>query len=44
MGEIVAINQIDDTIYNNGELGIMTQRLASIYQDLTKNEGYQIVW
>lgn len=43
MGEIVAINQIDDTIYNNGELGIMTQRLASIYQDLTKNEGYQIV-
>jgi branched-chain amino acid aminotransferase len=40
MGEIVAINRIDDTVYNENLPGEMTQRLASIYQKMTQSEGY----
>ncbi|GHC47166.1 aminotransferase class IV [Roseibacillus persicicus] len=43
MGEIVAVNRIDDTIYNEGQPGPVTQRLAALYQNLTETEGYPIV-
>ena len=42
MGEIVAVNRIDHTIYNHGQPGPLTQRLAAYYQDLTKSQGYPI--
>ena len=43
MGEIVAVTQVDDTLYNGGEPGTMTLRLASIYGEMTASEGYAIV-
>jgi branched-chain amino acid aminotransferase len=43
MGEIVAVTCIDETIFNNNEPGPMTRRLAGLYQELTKTEGYPIV-
>ena len=43
MGEIVPIKKIDDTVYNNGQPGEITQKLASIYQSMTQNEGYSIL-
>lgn len=35
MGEIIAVNRVDDTIYNEGNPGPLTQRLAALYQKLT---------
>lgn len=43
MGEIVAINRIDETVYHGGKPGPMTRRLAARYQELTRTEGYVIV-
>ena len=43
MGEIVAVNKIDNTVYNDGQPGAMTQKLAGIYQELTKTTGYTVV-
>ena len=42
MGEIVGVTQIDDTVYNGGTTGPMTERLAACYRELTENEGYPI--
>lgn len=42
MGEIVAVNRIDDTIFNGGEPGPMTQKLASLYSELTATTGYPV--
>ena len=43
MGEIVAIKRINETIYNEGNNGPLTQRLATLYQSLTQAEGYPIL-
>ena len=43
MGEIVAIRQIDNTVYLEGRPGTMTQRLATEYQKLTRTEGYPML-
>lgn len=43
MGEIVAVRRVDETIFNGGEPGAMTVRLAAFYHELTQEEGYAIV-
>ena len=43
MGEIVAVTRIDETVYCDEQPGPMTLRLASLYRELTKAEGFQIV-
>lgn len=43
MGEIVAVTRIDNTLYNDGTPGEMTQNLAKIYQSMTQSEGYAIL-
>ena len=43
MGEIVAVTQIDDTVFGGGEPGVVTGRLARRYRDLTTTEGHPIV-
>ena len=43
MGEIVAVNRIDDTRFQSGQVGPVTQRLVKDYQELTRSEGYPII-
>ncbi|MFT4549422.1 MAG: branched-chain amino acid aminotransferase, partial [Verrucomicrobiales bacterium] len=43
MGEIVAVTRIDDTIFNGGESGPMTENLADFYRGLTRRDGYPMV-
>lgn len=43
MGEVVAVTRIGETHFNGGKPGPMTQRLASLYQELTRTEGEPIV-
>lgn len=43
MGEVVAVTQIDDTVFNAAEPGPMTQRLAGLYQAMTQSQGYAIM-
>ncbi|MGJ8656752.1 MAG: aminotransferase class IV [Akkermansiaceae bacterium] len=40
MGEIIAVTKVDNTIYNNGQPGTMTLKLAKIYKELTQTIGY----
>lgn len=42
MGEIVAVTQIDQTLFNQGEPGPMTRRLMSIYQEAVRSQGNPI--
>ena len=43
MGEIIAVNRVDDTVYQGGSPGPLTTRLASLYRELTSNEGPVLV-
>ena len=43
MGEIVAVRQIDDTIYNNSQPENMTNHLAELFAELTRTSGYPII-
>lgn len=40
MGEIVAVTRIDDTVFHGGTPGPLTRRLADLYRELTRAEGY----
>ena len=40
MGEIVAVTRIDGTTFQDGIPGPMTRRLAELYQQITRTEGY----
>ncbi len=40
MGEIVAVTRIDDTVFHGGIPGPLTRRLADLYGELTRAEGY----
>lgn len=42
MGEIVAVTRIDDTTFHGGTPGPVTCRLAELYQQLTRDEGFEI--
>lgn len=42
MGEIVGVARIDSTVYRNGQVGPMTQRIAELYAGLTASEGFVI--
>ncbi len=43
MGEIVAVTQIDTTVFNNAEAGPVTRRMAELYQAMTRAEGFSVV-
>jgi branched-chain amino acid aminotransferase len=43
MGEIIAVTQIDETRFNLGKSGLITTRIAQLYQELTQAEGYPIL-
>lgn len=43
MGEVVAVTQIDGTVFNDAQPGPMTQRLAALYRDATQSQGYAIM-
>lgn len=43
MGEIVAVTQIDQTVFNQATPGPMTRRLAGLYKALTQTTGDTIV-
>ncbi|MDP0491871.1 MAG: aminotransferase class IV [Verrucomicrobiota bacterium JB023] len=43
MGEIVCVNQIDETIYHERQPGPVTQKLSALYQTLTETEGFPIL-
>jgi len=42
MGEIIAVTKIDNTVYNGGLPGTMTQKLTQLYQKMTEVIGYSI--
>lgn len=43
MGEIVAVIQVDDTVYHNGKPGPITTRLSGLYLKLTHEEDEPLV-
>ena len=43
MGEVVAVTRLDDTLFHHGKPGPLTQRLATLYRELTRSEGDPIV-
>ena len=42
-GEIVSINRIDGTVYNDALPGAMTLRLSTLFRELTRSTGYSII-
>ena len=43
MGELAAVTKLDGRTIGNGCVGPMTQRLSTLFRDLTRTEGVQIV-
>ncbi|MGJ8726648.1 MAG: aminotransferase class IV [Roseibacillus sp.] len=43
MGEIVPVNRIDATVFNQGKTGPITTHLAQLFRQLTESTGYPIV-
>ncbi len=42
MGEIVGVTRIDDTVFRDGQIGPVTQRIGVLYSELTAREGFAI--
>ncbi len=43
MGEIAAVTQLDGRVIGDGEVGLVTQRIAALYRELTARDGTQVV-